>query len=70
MPVYPEKFAQLLSEGIHRVRIYESKAIQIVQDEIGYALGREGGSAIEYWRNGPSEERLPRVCVPQCKKSL
>ncbi|MFN8490162.1 MAG: ATP-binding protein [Caldilineaceae bacterium] len=52
MPVYPEKFAQLLSEGIHRVRIAEFKAIQIVQDELGHALGRDGGSAIEYWRKG------------------
>ncbi len=47
MPVYRENFAQLLSEGIHRVRLCESKAIQIVQDKLGYALGREGGSALE-----------------------
>jgi len=52
MPVHPEKFAQLLSEGIHRVRIAEFKAIQIVQDELGHALGRDGGSALEYWRKG------------------
>lgn len=57
MAVYPEKFAQLLTEGVHRVRIGESKAIQIVQDELGYALGREGGSAIEYWRKG----HIPRL---------
>jgi len=52
----PEKFAQLLTEAIHRARIHESKTtkktIGIVQDEIGYALGREGGSCIEYWRKG------------------
>ena len=57
MPVYPEKFAQLLTEGVHRVRIGESKAIQVVQDELGYALGREGGSAVEYWRKG----HVPRL---------
>ena len=52
MSTYPDKFAQLLTEGIHRVRIREHKNVQIVQDELGYALGREGGSAIEYWRKG------------------
>ncbi len=47
-----EKFAQLLTEGVHRIRIYESKAIRIVHDELGYVLGREGGSVIEFWRKG------------------
>src|SRR5206468_1889319 len=57
MPAYSEKFAQLLTEGVHRVRIAEVKATQIVQDELGYALGREGGSALEYWRKG----HVPRL---------
>ncbi len=52
----PEKFAQLLTEAIHKIRIHDSrtikKTIRIVQDELGYALGREGGSCIEYWRKG------------------
>jgi hypothetical protein len=52
----PEKFAQLLTEAVYKIRIQESKTIkktmQIVQDELGYALGREGGSCIEYWRKG------------------
>ena len=52
----PEKFAQLLTEAVHKIRIHESKAIKktirIVQDELGYALGRDGGSCIEYWRKG------------------
>ncbi len=46
------KFADLLTEGIHRIKLRESKTVQIVQDELGYLLGREGGSAIEYWRKG------------------
>jgi hypothetical protein len=45
-----EQFAQLLTEAVHRIRFRESKTIQIVQDELGYALGRDGGSMIEYWR--------------------
>jgi hypothetical protein len=47
-----EKFAQLLTEGIHRIRLREAKTIQVIQDELGYAVGREGGSSVEYWRKG------------------
>lgn len=47
-----QKFADLLTEGIHRIKIQEAKTIQVIQDELGYLLGREGGSAIEYWRKG------------------
>ncbi|MCA9981882.1 MAG: hypothetical protein KDD89_13650, partial [Anaerolineales bacterium] len=45
-------FARLLSEAIHRIRLQEGKSVQIVQDELGFALGRDGGSAIRYWRKG------------------
>jgi hypothetical protein len=52
----PEKFALLLTEAVHKIRRCEAKltrkTIRIVQDELGYALGREGGSCIEYWRKG------------------
>lgn len=61
MPASPAKFAQLLSEGVHRVRLCEDKSVQIVQDELGYALGREGGSAIEYWRKGHVPPRRHEV---------
>lgn len=67
------KFAQLLTEAIHTIRIHESKTIKkttrIVQDELGYAIGREGGSCIEYWRKGyvpaavDDVERLARELV-------
>jgi hypothetical protein len=53
-----EKFAQLLTEGVYRIRLHESKSIQVVQDELGYALGREGGSVIEYWRKGHLPPKL------------
>lgn len=52
----PKKFAQLLTKAIYKIRLHESqstkKTLRIVQDELGYELGRDGGSAIEYWRKG------------------
>ena len=48
----PKQFGRLLTEGIHRIRLRENKSVQIVQDELGYQLNRDGGSAIRYWRAG------------------
>src|SRR5215218_3613305 len=66
----PKEFGRLLTEAVYRIELSDSKSIQIVQDELGYALEREsGGSAIEYWRKGhiPARmvdvERLARVIV-------
>lgn len=60
-----KKFAQLLTAAIYKIRIAESrsfkKTIGLVQDEVGYELGREGGSAIEYWRKGNIPARLEEV---------
>lgn len=57
-----ELFAQMLTEGIYRIRLKEAKTVRAIQDELGYALGRNGGSAIERWRKGqlptPSRCRL------------
>lgn len=47
-----ETFARLLTTAVHRVALEESKTIEMVQDELGYALERAGGTAIEYWRKG------------------
>lgn len=56
MGMSPEKFAQSLTRAIHQIRLCESKTekktIRMIQDELGYALGKEGGSCIEYWRKG------------------
>lgn len=48
------QFKDALSRAIHRVKIRENnKQIEIIHDEIGYALGRKsGGSIIAYWRKG------------------
>jgi hypothetical protein len=47
------RFAELLSIAVRTIAARENKTIASVQDELGYALGREtGGSCIEYWRKG------------------
>jgi hypothetical protein len=60
---------------VHNIRISKAqtlkKTVRMVQDELGYALGRQGGSSIEYWRKGniPSTladlENLTRELVKQ-----
>jgi hypothetical protein len=65
------EFAMLLTEAVYRIRSLESKdgkSIQIVQDELGYAIGREsGGSAIEHWRKGnvPAQHRELEVLAAE-----
>ncbi|MBE2220520.1 MAG: tetratricopeptide repeat protein [Anaerolineae bacterium] len=64
-----KSFAQLLTEAVYQIRHRESKSVQAVQDELGYALDKKGGSSIEYWRKGhvPSTiadvENLTRLIV-------
>ncbi len=78
------KFAELLTTAVRTIAAQENKAVANVQDELGYALGREtGGSCIEYWRKGhiPADhyelEELARELVKrngldqtQCKQFL
>ena len=54
-----ELFAQILGKAVHYIAATENKSIKIIQDELGYALGRSGGSAIDYWRRGhvPEDEQ-------------
>lgn len=57
----PERFAQLLTTAIRTLAAREGKNIATVQDDLGYALGRQsGGSCIEYWRKRhlPAREDL------------
>lgn len=47
---YSEKqFAQLLARALDRIAALQSKSKLILYDEIGYGLGRSGGSALQYW---------------------
>src|SRR5262245_42184382 len=49
----PSEFGRLLTEAVYRIAGRDSMSIQIIQDELGYALeGHAGGSSIEYWRKG------------------
>jgi hypothetical protein len=58
----PEKFAKLLTTAVHIIAARESKTIGSVQDELGYALGRDsGGSCIEYWRKRHIPARLQEL---------
>ena len=54
----PEHFAALLLEGINKIAKHTSKPKGVIRDELGYAIGRKGGSAIEYWAYG--DGRIPR----------
>ncbi len=48
-----ERFADLLSQAIRRIAANENKTTRIVQDTLGYAIGRRsGGSSLDYWRRG------------------
>ncbi len=58
----PHRFAQLLTQAVRRITVNTDSKIQIVQDELGYALGRDaGGSSIEYWRKGHVPAQLPEI---------
>ena len=55
----PKKFGQLLKMAIRKVALLSDKNISLVQDELGYLLGREtGGAAIQFWERGhiPAKE--------------
>lgn len=56
-----ELFAQILGKAVHYIAATENKSIKIIQDELGYALGRSGGSAIDYWRRGHIPEKPREV---------
>jgi len=62
MPKSPRRFAQLLTQAVRRITLLEDSKIQIIQDELGYALGRDaGGSSIEYWRKGHVPSNLAEI---------
>ena len=49
----PKQFAQLLSTAVRLIKVLENKPLSVIQDELGYALNKQGGgTAIEYWRQG------------------
>lgn len=44
------RFAELLTRAINHIHADEGKPKTVVRDELGYAAGREGRTAIDYWR--------------------
>ena len=46
----PQKFAELLTAAITMIKARTGQPIAVIQDEVGYALGRQGGSYIPYLR--------------------
>lgn len=60
----PQIFGNLLSEGIRVLAACENKPISVIEDELGYAIGRRGGSAIGRYRRGhipPKSEDIERL---------
>jgi hypothetical protein len=66
-------FAELLTTAVRAIADRENKTVASVQDELGYALGRDtGGSCIEYWRKGhvPADPReVERLAGELVKRS-
>ncbi len=69
-----EKFKQLLKEALYRIKSRNSgKKMSIIIDELGYDMGRDGGSISQHYRRGkgnlPSSvtdaENLTRALVKQ-----
>lgn len=52
MPQQTKRFGELLTEGLRLIHLKENKSLTIIQDELGYAVGRSGSSCIIHWRKG------------------
>lgn len=47
-----KQFADVLGTALHLVKVQEGKNLGIIQDELGFAIGRNGASFIDYLRRG------------------
>jgi WD40 repeat protein len=54
-----DEFKRLLHTALAQIKLHTNKNLSVISDEIGYAIGRKGGSIIEYWGKGnlPSQPR-------------
>jgi len=48
----PARFAEILTTAVLLIKALTGRSLEVIQDELGYALGREGGSYIQYLRKG------------------
>lgn len=49
MPRSEFRFAGALRKAVDYLAFHENKKRQLIYDELGYSIGREGGSAVSYW---------------------
>lgn len=60
-------FKELFDQAIHTIRAQKHQTIKTIEDDIGYAIGREtGGSPISYWRRGyppANQEDLEKLAL-------
>ncbi len=49
MPRSGKRFAEALRRAIDTIAFKENKKKQSIHDELGFELGRDGGSAVAYW---------------------
>lgn len=67
----PERFVELLVAALLTIKAQSGRPMAAIQDELGYALGREGSSYIAYLRKGNPPavladlEQLAHVLVKQ-----
>jgi hypothetical protein len=54
-------FASLLTKAVKQIALNKDKTIAMVQDELGYAIGKKGGASIEHWRKGNLPTSLTEV---------
>lgn len=57
-------FSRMLSDALYTIKMVENRNLGVIQDELGYVLGRKGGSVIERWRKGylpPSSDDIEKL---------
>ena len=45
----PTRFAAFLERAIAQIHAQENIPKRVIADELGYAVGRQGSTAIDYW---------------------
>ncbi len=52
MGIPNKEFKRLLTQAIYAIKLNKDTSINIIEDELGYAIGRNGRITIEHWRRG------------------
>jgi hypothetical protein len=56
-----ERFAEILTKAVRTIKALQDRDLEIIQDELGYALGRKGGSFITHLRKGNLPAKIEDV---------